>query len=161
MRLTCCIVLSLAIGVCVGCGRSRTYTGAEGEKATVTQKGDTVEVKVKGKRGEEVRYSSGGAGVALPDGFPKDVAIYPKATVVTSATVEKAMTAMLKTADSAQKAEAFYKDKLKENGWKIESSMNMPQGMMLHGKKESRSLTVVISAEANETMINLTVADEK
>jgi hypothetical protein len=150
----------LIVALCVGCGRSTTVVGPDGEKATVTRKGEAVDVTVKGKHGEETHVSAGGS-VALPDGFPADVPIYPKATIVTTTTVEKAMQVMLKTTDSAQQAETFYKEKLKQGDWEIKSSMNTPQMTMLQGAKKGRILAIIISAESGQTMINLTVGDEK
>ena len=68
---------------------------------------------------------------------------------------------MLKTPDSLQKAEAFYKDKMKEDGWKIENTMNMPQQTMLLGKKKDRSLSVMIVKESDATNVTLTVEKQK
>jgi hypothetical protein len=39
--------------------------------------------------------------------------------------------------------------------------MKMTQGIMMHGKKQSHTLTVVISPESDQTLIGLAVADEK
>jgi len=139
------------LALSAGCGRP----------TTVNQKGDGVDVTFKGKHGEKTHVPNVEKGVALPDGFPKDVAIYPQATVVTSMTMEKTMHVSLKTADSAEKVAAFYKKKLDEDGWKISTNVNTEQMRMLQGAKEGRSLAVLISTESGETAIVLTVASEK
>jgi hypothetical protein len=161
MKRICCVVLVLMVGASAGCKRSTTVTGPKGEKVTVTQKGAAIEGTATGPGGEKVRWSSGEGGVALPDDFPKDVAVYPKATVVTSTSVKKQMTATLKTADPAEKATAFYKDKLKENGWTIESTMNIGNMSMLHGVKAGRKVTVSVTKDSDQTMIVLAVDNEE
>ena len=156
-------LLLLGLVLQTGCKRSTTVVGPKGEKATVTQDGGKVEVAYKNKEGGEVHFAGGTDAVALPEGFPKDVAIYPKAKVFMSTTADKGLTMMLmtKTPDSIQKAEAFYKSKMKEDGWKIENAMNISQQVMLQGKKEDRMLTVAISKESKETQIMVSVTKEK
>ncbi len=158
MKRICCAVLLLVAGACPGCQRSTTTTTPDGEEVTVRHKDGVVEGTVKGKHGDEVRWATGGASAALPDDFPKDVAVYPKATIVASVARAKTMNVSLKSADSAEKVQAFYKDKLKRDGWEVGTSLSLPQGMMLQGEKDDRTLTVAVSSLTGETMINLTVA---
>jgi hypothetical protein len=155
------LVLLLTFELCLGCGKSTTVTGPDGEKMTVTKKGDGMEMTVQGKLGKKAHISANKDGVALPEDFPTDVPIYPKATVVTAMTIEKAQMVSLKTADSVKQAEAYYKEKLKDNGWEIKTSMNTEDGMMLQGQKKGHVLTVMVSGKSDETMIQLTVAPEK
>ena len=159
-----CVGVGLLLGALalnVGCRRSRTFTGPEGEKTTVTQKGDSVDVTFKGKEGEEVQVSGGGSGVALPDGFPKDVAIYPKATVFASTKDKKgAMSVVLKIADPAQKVGAFYQEKLKESGWGIENTVNLGNMTMLECTKDGRKLAVSINKDSEQTMATLVLQKE-
>ena len=150
------LLLSI-LALCTGCERKKTATGPNGEKATVTHKGEDVEIAFKDRNGAEVHYAGGKSAVALPEGFPADVAIYPKAKVVISRTAEKTMLVMLNTPDSLKKAGEFYKGEMKENGWKIENNINMPGKIILQGKKEKRSLTVAIARESDETIIHLSV----
>ena len=130
----------LMLALSAGCGRSTTVVGPHGERVTVKQKGDGVDVTFKDKHGKEGHVAAGEKGVALPDDFPKDVAVYPKATVVTSMTMEKTMHVSLKTADSAEKVAAFYKKKLDEDGWKINTNVNTEQMRMLQASKGKADL---------------------
>lgn len=124
----------------------------------MTQKGNSAEVTFKGKDGQEARM---GEGVALPEGFPKDVAIYPKATIfVASKDKQGAMTVVLKVADATQQVTTFYKEKLKENGWEIENEMNMGTTMMLQGAKEGRKLVVSINKDSEQTVVSLMLKKE-
>jgi hypothetical protein len=156
-------VLVAAMVLCFGCGRSTTTTveGPNGGKVTYTQDGRTAEATFTGAKGEKVRVATGEGGVSLPDKFPKDIAIYPKSTVATSATVDKSMHVALKTSDAAKDIEAFYKDRLVADGWKIASSMNMPNMTMLQCTKDNRTLVVAITAESGPAMIQITVTEEK
>jgi hypothetical protein len=150
----------LAIGLCLGCSRSTTVTGPDGEKATMTQKGEGVEMTVQGKDGEKAHFKADEQGVELPEGFPTDVPLYPKSKIVTSMTIEKGKMVMLKTADSIKEIEKFYKEKLKENGWDIKISTETQDGMMLNGVKNKNVVNVVVSGKPGETMINITTAPE-
>ncbi|MHB1034901.1 MAG: hypothetical protein ACYC35_12055 [Pirellulales bacterium] len=155
------IVLILTVTISMGCRRSTTVTTPEGKQVTVKQSGDRVDVTVAGKDGEKIQVSGGGAGVPLPESFPKDVPVYPGSTVATSATMKEATQVSLQTGDSTQKAVTFYQSKLKENGWDIENTMNMQQGNMLAAKKADSRLTVMIMAQDDKTMISLTLTKEK
>jgi hypothetical protein len=154
-------LLVLLVCLAVGCRKSTTVVAPDGSRATVTKKGDAVEVTVKGADGGTVRVAGGEGGVALPEGFPKDVPIYPGATVTTSATVENAMNAVLKTSDPVNKVAAFYKEKLKANGWESKAAMDMADGTMLSGKKENRTQTTMIARDGDNTMVTLSIATEK
>jgi hypothetical protein len=156
-----CVGLTLLIlTLLAGCGRSTTTVGPKGEEATVTKEGGAVKVTGKDEHGDELKTTVG-SGASLPDAFPSDVAIYPKATIEVSATVGNTMSVSLKTADSAKEVETFYKQKMKENGWDSKSSLDMPQMKMLEGSKKGHTLTVVISAESGHTIISLSVTSEK
>jgi hypothetical protein len=151
-------LLLVAMALYAGCRRTTTVTDSEGHKATVTQKGNSVEITSKGKDGQEVRL---GEGVALPEDFPKDVAIYPKATVFMSSKEKKGtMSVMLKIANPAQSVATFYQEKLKENGWDIENTTNVGNLTMLQAVKEGRKLAVSVNKDASETMVTLVLEKE-
>ena len=134
----CRICLALLLGYvlcCTGCGRSKTYTGPNGEKVTVSEKGDNADITFTGKDGEKVQMTSSAKGVALPANFPKDAPIYPGATVFQSVTTKEGMMVTLKSKDPLDKIKQYYETTLKEQGWENESSMNMGQNAVLANKK--------------------------
>lgn len=100
-------------------------------------------------------------GVSLPDQFPKDVAVYPKAAVESSVTIEKTMSISLKTIDSAKEVETFYKEKMKFAGWEMKNSMNLPKEVMLNAEKGGRTLTILIVSESDYTKIVISIVSEK
>lgn len=154
------IVLLLVVACSlVGCRKSRTYTAKDGTQATVTESGKGSQVTIEGKEGKV--QMSGEGGLALPEGFPKDIPIYPGSTVTMSVKVEDGMQVTLKTGDPASKAADFYKEKLKADGWAIEMTANTEETSTVVGKKDKRTAMVMANRESNGTMIMLTVQTEK
>jgi hypothetical protein len=160
MKQTACILLVFGIVACFGCKRSTTLTGPKGEKVTVTRDGAKVEGTAKGPHGEEVRWAAGEGGVALPDDFPKDVAIYPDAKPLASTSDKKHISVTLKTADPSEKVAAFYKDRLKADGWEIEQTMNMGAISMVHAAKGGRKATVSVNNDSDQTIVTIVVESE-
>jgi hypothetical protein len=157
ISLVLAFVITLA---CIGCGRSKTYTGVNGEKVTVDQSGDKADITFTNKDGEKVRISAGSKGTPLPKDFPKDVPIYSGAQVNLSTNAKEGMMVVLKTGDSSEKVKEFYDKSLKEQGWESEESFNMGQNSTTNYKKDNRKLIVqIISGE--ETTIQLIISQEK
>ena len=161
MKRICLVWAVLAIAVCFGCKKSTTVTGPSGEQTTVTKKGDKTEITVQGRDGEKVTIAGGERGVALPEGFPKDVPIYPGATVASSVKQAKQFTVMLKAGDGVAKVADHYAAKLKENGWEIETTVNMAEGRMFAAKKDNRTVSVMIVPEGGKAVATLTVAENE
>ncbi|MFZ1933886.1 MAG: hypothetical protein WCB27_18600 [Thermoguttaceae bacterium] len=151
------IVLLLVVVFQPGCKRSTTVVGPKGEKGTVSRDDEGTEVAFKGMNGEDVRSSTGKAGVALPAGFPADVPVYPQATPMTVATVHKETRVILTTSDPRQKVVTFYNGKMKENGWKSKASTELPQMTMLQGEKSGRTMVVLIS-ETSDGKVQITLS---
>ena len=158
-RISFALLLAVAL-FSMGCGRSKTSTGPDGETTTVTKKGDNVDVTFTGKNDDKLQITSSEKGVALPDNFPKDAPIYPDAKATMSTTIPNGFMVMLETNDSLEQVKEFYEDKLKLEGWETETSLNLPQNTTLANKKDARTLTLTISA-GDKTMIQLLVTQEK
>jgi len=136
-----------------GCGRSPSGV-------TVNNKGDGVDVTFKGTDGEKGRVPTAENGAPLPYmlRFPKDVAVYPNATFQGGMGSGSAIYGW-KTADPAEKVMAFYRNKVKEDGWTIKTLANTDRKRKLEAEKgERRKLTVVVSSESGRTMIILTIS---
>jgi len=154
-------LLVLLAGSLEGCGRSDTVIDTDGTTATVTKRGDGVDVTVKGPDGGTVRVASGEEGVSVPEGFPKDVPLYPGAIVTTAATVQNAMNVVLKTKDPISKVTSFYKEKMKDNGWEIQTAVDTADGTMLNGHKENRTQMTVMARDGDHTIVTLAIETEK
>ena len=154
-------LLTLAVAAAwIGCGRTTTVTSPEGEEATVSESGGEVQITVQGEDGGTVKFAANQAGVALPKDFPKDVPIYPEATVIANAAGQKMRNVTLQSADSAREVKAFYAERLPQNGWEIETSLDTAQGAMLTAKKQQQRLMAMISTRNTRTIVVLTVGEE-
>jgi hypothetical protein len=136
-----------------------------GEEETVeTESGSfTVETEGKGVRisgeDEEAGAISGqfGENAEIPDGFPKDVPIYPDAKVLGSMVTGEGTILTLQTADDPGKVTAFYREKLSKEGWSLASEIDLGGQRMLAIEKGERSGAVQISREGDDTNILVTV----
>jgi hypothetical protein len=145
-----------AVVVCVACGcgkRTTTVTGPDGVKVTVDKSGGKVEIKGQGADGTIATFSE--SGVTLPDDFPKDLPLYPGAVPTLHTTVKNNRSVMLKTTDAADKVAAFYKEKLKAEGWKIEAEFAIGDTASLSGTKDRRTLAVVVAHDGKGAQITL------
>ena len=147
----------LAIGFCAGCKRS----AAENAKNAVSQSREGEEIEFKDETGGEVHYAGGKAPVTLPSGFPTDVPLYPKAIPIQTRTKTPSVCVLLNTPDAAARVKAFYLEKMKENGWKLETDTATADAVMLVGVKKDRKLIVLISEESGGAQFSLTIVQEK
>jgi hypothetical protein len=63
--------------------------------------------------------------------------------------------------DPPKKVVTFYKGQFKEKGWKMRIDSESPQGSLLQGEKEGRTLAVFINEKADGTSILLTLSKGK
>jgi hypothetical protein len=161
MQRTILLGLTLAAALVCGCRKSVTYTGENGTKATISKSGKDYEVTFHGNKGETVRIAGSEASVALPEGFPKDVPIYPGAKVAASVKSQDGMHVTLQTSDAGSKVSDFYKEQMKAQGWAIDTTMDMPQGTMLMGNKSGQALHVMVMSDDKATTVTLTVTQAK
>ena len=153
------IGLSLVIVLQAGCKRSTTVVGPKGGKTAISKGGKDSELAYKGMNGEEVHFAGGKQAVALPVDFPADVALYPKAMPVRTATSDKETRVDLTTAASARDVEAFYARMLKKDGWQIDSAITVPH--YLKATKRGRTLSVDIATQSGESTIHLCMVKGK
>ena len=124
----------------------------------MTQDGQNSEVTLKGKEGEEAHVASEAVSVPLPDGFPSDIAIYPKATVSGSTKTESgAMSVILKTGDDAEQVKKFYDEQLKQDGWTVENTTKDGDAMILEVAKEGHKLGLTVHRNGEQTLVTLFV----
>jgi hypothetical protein len=152
------ITLAVVAGIAAGCGKSSTYKTKDGE-VTVNKASGQVSFEGKTKDGN-VSVTAAKGGVALPDGFPKDVPIYKGAVVQIASTQGKTMMVHLNVAAPVADALKFYQDQFKDQGWEIASTMNMGDGSMLTAKKDHRQCAAVVIKQDKGTMIQLSVTQE-
>ena len=111
---------------------------------------------IEGKSSAKMRLDGKGD-VGLPEGFPKDVPVYPGSNVTMYAAIKDGMHLVLKTADPSDKVAAYYKEKLKEAGWATEAPLSGEGSSMVSGKKDQRTVIAVIGRDSGGTAVTLTV----
>jgi len=145
------LVLALPLAAIMACGSEETIETEQGT-VTVDRDDDTTTFSMDG--GDKLQVKAG-ENIALPEDFPKDVPVYPDATLVTSmATPEGVMISSRSSADPGDVL-AFYKKELASEGWKLEAEMNMGPQRMLTFSKGDRQATVTLSSDEGETQISL------
>jgi hypothetical protein len=153
-----------AIVACVACGcgkPSMTFKGPDDATVTIDQGGDKVEIKGRGADGSVTSSSAGS--VKVPEDFPKDIPVYPGATPIIHQSVKNGRTMQLKTSDAADKVTAFYKEKLKAEGWKQVSESSSKSSResitLLYDTKDNHTLSVVICHGDDGTSLTLSVSN--
>jgi hypothetical protein len=148
-------LLLLGLALSVGCKPSTPIV----EEKPAAPKMDQNEVeKFTRANGETVLYA-GGKPIALPSGFPDDVPRYPKAAATMAIIGNTETTVILTTSDAVKKVETFYREQLKQNGWK--TTADKPQLAKIEAEKEGIKLTVLLPTKSDESSIQLIVQKKK
>ena len=158
MNKTLTFILAVVAAATFGCGRSKTYEGADGA-VTVSQDGDTANYEVKTKDGS-AKLAISDSKVEIPDTFPKDVPIPKGAVPKLTMTQGKNEMLHLRVTGSIAEVAKDYQDKLKAEGWEIETTMNMGESSMVHAKKGERSCAVMVTKDDDGTLVQLTVSEQ-
>jgi hypothetical protein len=141
----------------LACGGDEKTIETEGGTFTIeTEDGG---VRISGEE-EGVGEVTGlfGENAKIPDGFPKDVPVYPDATVVAGMAGGEGGVVTLKTGDDPDEIVAFYREELRSGGWSLEGEMNLAgQRRILQIEKGGRSGAVQISREGVDTTILIIV----
>jgi hypothetical protein len=96
---------------------------------------------------------------SLPADFPKDVPVYPGATVVGGATAGAGSGAAFNTSDAPDKVASFYKDELPKNGWSKPIATDMAGMSSIAATKDKRRLGIsVTKGQDGKTMISIGVS---
>jgi len=152
-------IMLATLALALGCGKSDTYQ-TPGGQITVDQKGDTAKYEITTKDGKATMTASDTA-VAIPDTFPKDVPIPKGAVAKLSMSQGKTEVLHLHVPGNMTDVTKDYAEKLKGEGWEIETTMNMGEASMLQAKKGSRQCgAMVMKDDDGGALIQLTVSVE-
>lgn len=158
---TWCLLVGL-LGLAIGCGRSESTTISDGNSSTTVTTSDSgAEVTIKDDKGGTIRVTGGDQAIALPDNFPKDVPIYEGAVTFTAVVAGDTMTVAWKSKDPPSKVGPFYKQQLKSNGWSSDTAIDTPDGTVVSGTKENRTLTASIGREDSGSIISISIETRK
>jgi len=144
------LLVALPLAAALACGGEKTVETDEGT-LRIDRDDQTVTLEAEGEKFE----MKTGEGVELPDDFPKDVPVYPSATILTSMTsAEGIMVSTQSTADPTQVV-SFYKEKMEGEGWTVEAEMNMGPQRIISFTKDDRKLMVTAGSQGDKTLISL------
>ncbi len=157
MKTSLLITLTvLLIGVS-GCKQKRTIKTDDGNiEITQSKSGDEFQVEIKGQDGKSAMTV--GDTVSIPDSFPKDVPILTGAKPFMNATQDKMEILHLKIQQPLAAVAREYQEKLKAEGWKIESTANMGEMSMIQAKKDNRTCSVVINKGSGDAEATIQLA---
>lgn len=147
------IILTALLLVTAGCRKKTTYKSSAGG-VTVEQKGDTVAMDFKGKDGG-MKVVANDKGVALPATFPKDIPLFKDSVVDVASTMADTMTVHTTFKAPWQEAMQFYADKLKAEGWKVDSIMNFGDNGMVVAKKDTRQCSVMLAKDDKQSVAQI------
>jgi len=102
---------------------------------------------------------------SLPANFPNDFPFYPKSSLKTSWTTQgelkEGISVLWESDDAPQKVAAFYKEKLPELGWSVNSSFESEGSYTISFKKETVDGFVgIVQGEGGITQISVTLGIE-
>ncbi len=125
----------------------RTLSRSQGDKVTLT--GEDGEVSLE-------------AGGDLPESFPKDFPVYSGAKLVSSFSASgeggDGVSVVWETGDSFDKVTDFYKKKLQEDGWKVESTFEQKDSFTSSFKKgEVEGFIGITLGEGGKATISVTI----
>lgn len=144
-----------AIVACAACGCSKgTTIVTDDAVVTVEQRDGKAVIRSRQTDGAVTTFSPGG--VTLPDEF-KGIPLYPGAVPFMHGAVKDARSVVFVTSDPAVKIIAFYREKLKAEGWKHEAEAARGGHASLTSTNDNQKLTVVAAGEGEGTHLILTL----
>jgi len=160
-RAVGCVVLAACVVACCGCGRkTQTVVTPEGEKITITEEGSRGQITIEGPEGQKFQLAGDKGSLKLPEGFPADVPVFPKARLTGTSTDKHSVIVSLETTDSLAEVMQFYTDKLKASGWEIQTTVNTEDTSMLSATKQERNCTMVAQKKGKGTTLTVTISKD-
>lgn len=161
MRPLSALWLALAVALPLACGGDERTVETEEGSVTVTEEDEGVRMEATGREGERIESRFGGD-VEIED-FPDDLPLYPGARATASVSAEgKGDMVTLETGDGPSEIFEFYREQLRDQGWKIEGETTFGGQHMLAAAKQDRRASVVITgSEGEASQIMLTVGFEE
>ncbi|MEI6108179.1 MAG: hypothetical protein WCR49_14360 [Opitutae bacterium] len=153
MKTKSLIPLAVLLLITAGCGKKTSYQTSKGG-VTIEQKGDTVTMDYKDKAGG-MKVVANDKGVALPATFPKDIPLFKDSLVDVANTMADTMTMHTTFKAPWQEAMQFYADKLKAEGWKVDSVMNLGDNGLVVAKKDTRQCSVMLTKDGDHSVAQI------
>lgn len=149
---------------CGGCGKNQTEKLIQ--KSIKEKTGEDVDVsitdtKIHIKSKEGKLSIAGGSNLKLPESFPDDIPLYPKAQPFAIYNSGKQASVQFKISDRTKNIVEFYKKALDEKGWAKEASMEIENQFFANYKKGNRYFQInVIPENERENILVITYTEE-
>ena len=141
-----------------GSGMTIKSKGEDGQTvSTYSSNGETYTLKTEGG-GPSMAF---GKGAKAPDGFPKDIPIYPGAEIQMSSAdpASKTFVVQALSADAVDKVAEYYKKEMKSQGWNegdgvVQTGANPMH--MLNFDKAGSSAMIMVMAQDGKSLVSIT-----
>lgn len=160
MKTNLLMTLAILLMATAGCKKSHTIETSDG-KVQVSEASGTTRVEMEGKDGKATFVASE-TKVDIPDTFPKDVPILKGAVPKLTMSQGKSEVLHMVVSQGVAEVAKEYQEKLKAEGWTIETTMNMGDGSMIHAKKDDRVCSIVVGKndDGSGAAVQLTVTSK-
>src|SRR3989339_167149 len=102
-----------------------------------------------------------GQDVSLPDNFPSDVYVYEgKLAAVVFNEANNGFNLTIETKDVLDDIKSVYENKLEEDGWVVNQSMNLGGVLYLGAEKNGRVISITASQTDETTMLVINVGNK-
>src|SRR3989339_271541 len=102
-----------------------------------------------------------GLAVSLPDNFPSDVYVYEgKLAAVVFNEANNGFNLTIETKDVLDDIKSVYENKLEEDGWVVNQSMNLGGVLYLGAEKNGRVISITASQTDETTMLVINVGNK-
>ena len=132
------------------------------EKTVERSTGKNADVKTNADGTMNIRTDEGtmSTGHEVPSDWPKDIPVYPGATVQYSASVNPADgnqggALMLLSTDTDTAVSDYYAKELKAQGWTLAATMHAAGTVIMSATKDGRSLSVTVTGQDGQTSITI------
>ncbi len=125
---------------------------AQGQMASKARAGETI------TKLESGATLTSGSDLELPDNFPKDVPVYPKAKVTVALTAPGGgVMASFESSDDAQAVIDFYKEQLVAKGWTLDNEIERSRMVQIDSSSGGRRLTTTVARSGPTTKFTVTM----
>ncbi len=97
---------------------------------------------------------------ASPEGFPSDVPLYPGAIALARRQTVTQLTMIFTTEDGLPHVLAFYRERLRREGWTVREQETLEGAPILDGRKDSRTCRVELTEDHARTYITVALSSQ-
>jgi len=101
-----------------------------------------------------------GASAKIPENYPLDAVQYPNLTLTMAMSQDKAVMLNGTTQDATDVVSSEVMQQAKSNGWEAQSTFQQGAMTMQSYSKGERTMSITITAEGEQTVVNIMVSEE-